>query len=635
MKKYRIILAVLLSLVMLGASGCGVLGMMAQSTEETDSPLSTWKPDIQPAFVDPGTSTTDPEPSGEPEGFAMKKAYKTFGMFVRYGDRVFFHVPEEGTLSEGTTVSGHYLAEDLGTDNVLMCYDLVTCEPIMYFRDKSIGPMALSYGTLYYTINDGTKDMPKYTVMGYGLETDEIVSLNYEYVIGTDTTGEFMALWRPIQPDYSEIGIGIFDDGELLTEITASDYSRFIGMTDRYCVWQSADYENDVYKLHCADFYSGETCVLGTIPVEDRFFEEGAALDVDQKLIEDDKVYVCFGLYEGTGNFYTSSVYVEATLGVSDSLKLIPNENIKAVNGIEMEASVPFKVTNGVMEGTEGIPETPGVDEDGALGYYDEEGIFVGIIDGYANQYFNDGRATRNEYIEIVGDDIFVIKNGEKRSPGDDIGWREAYRRTSTTVDRIGMVSYEKDNVLTINGNTSLTDGEDILLKLADRPFLFSSGVGAWGTNLYIHEDGTFEGTFSDADMGVADVDYPNGTVYLCNFTGSFGPITQVDDYTFKTTVKTLDYNNVSETGTDNFIMDGALYIYTSPYGLNLGDEIEIYLPGKPIEELDEEFMSWIWYYVEDTDTELEEIGLNNTSCGYGFYTDSYADSVHEPIEEH
>lgn len=52
--------------------------------------------------------------------------------------------------------------------------------------------------------------------------------------------------------------------------------------------------------------------------------------------------------------------------------------------------------------------------------------------------------------------------------------------------------------------------------------FVFSSGVGAWATSMTLEQDGAFSGEYYDADMGVCDEDYPNGTVYICDFRGGF-----------------------------------------------------------------------------------------------------------------
>ena len=46
---------------------------------------------------------------------------------------------------------------------------------------------------------------------------------------------------------------------------------------------------------------------------------------------------------------------------------------------------------------------------------------------------------------------------------------------------------------------------------LSDRVFYFSSGAGAWWTELRIQGDGSFEGHYQDADMGDSGDAYTNG----------------------------------------------------------------------------------------------------------------------------
>ncbi len=71
--------------------------------------------------------------------------------------------------------------------------------------------------------------------------------------------------------------------------------------------------------------------------------------------------------------------------------------------------------------------------------------------------------------------------------------------------------------------------------------FVFSSGVGAWATSMTLEQDGTFSGAYYDADMGVYDEDYPNGTVYICDFSGRFSDIEKVDEYSYSLRLAELD----------------------------------------------------------------------------------------------
>ena len=160
---------------------------------------------------------------------------------------------------------------------------------------------------------------------------------------------------------------------------------------------------------------------------------------------------------------------------------------------------------------------------------------------------------------------------------------------------------------------------------VADREFFFSSGAGGWCTVLYIDEDGTFEGSFRDSDMGSTGEGYPNGTLYFCDFKGSFTEPEKVNDYTYKFRLKEISFADEVGKEENN---DGIRYIYSDAYGLNDSEYFFMYLPGTPLAELSEEFLQWIGYYngLEDTtDTELPFYALYNVEQEYGFSSYDYS----------
>ena len=153
--------------------------------------------------------------------------------------------------------------------------------------------------------------------------------------------------------------------------------------------------------------------------------------------------------------------------------------------------------------------------------------------------------------------------------------------------------------------------------------FVFASGAGAWSTELYISEDGSFKGTYQDSDMGSTGEGYPNGTRYFCKFTGQFTEPVKVNEYTYSLQISDIQYAN--EVGTEE-ILDEVLYVYSEAYGLQRAENILIYLPDAPVKELPESFMSWVkGSYYEDLDTEITELpfyGLYNDAeeCGFSSY---------------
>ena len=144
--------------------------------------------------------------------------------------------------------------------------------------------------------------------------------------------------------------------------------------------------------------------------------------------------------------------------------------------------------------------------------------------------------------------------------------------------------------------------------------FWFSSGAGAWRTELEIHEDGSFSGEYYDSDMGVLNENYPNGIQYRCDFSGQFTEPEKVNAYTYSMKIAEMNYEK--EPGTEE-IKDGILYRYSEASGLAGAKNILIYLPGTPVAELPEEFLMWVGWR-EDA-TKLPFYGLYNETKEIGF----------------
>lgn len=156
--------------------------------------------------------------------------------------------------------------------------------------------------------------------------------------------------------------------------------------------------------------------------------------------------------------------------------------------------------------------------------------------------------------------------------------------------------------------------GEDILASLPER-FDFSSGAGAWSTELKIAADGTFTGLFTDANAGEEGEGYTS-TIYTCQFYGEFSAPVKVNDYTYSMTLESLHL--VDEAGQETIDSDGTRWVTSTPYGLESADEVLIYLPGAPVSELPEDFVNWTKAFFDDTET-LPRYGLYNVKEGLGF----------------
>ena len=187
---------------------------------------------------------------------------------------------------------------------------------------------------------------------------------------------------------------------------------------------------------------------------------------------------------------------------------------------------------------------------------------------------------------------------------------------TGTSADTKPEVTTEK----TKNVSETTESGEPFS---PDQPVVdaFSSGVGGWQTTMYIQADGSFTGEYFDSDMGVTGEGYPDGTTYVCTFSGKFAPLSQLDDLTYTTAVESISYVQSADT---EEIRDGMRYVYTTAYGLDDAKTLYFYLPGTKTADLSEACMSWVSTYLwagnEDEHAEvLPFVVLFNENAGTAF----------------
>ena len=121
--------------------------------------------------------------------------------------------------------------------------------------------------------------------------------------------------------------------------------------------------------------------------------------------------------------------------------------------------------------------------------------------------------------------------------------------------------------------------------------FSFSSGTGGWITVMELNDDGSFTGSFQDSDMGVRGEGYSKGTVYKCDFSGKFSTPEQIGQFIYSAE---LEYLELDGTPGDEYIEDDTRYIYSEAYGFDDAGTFLFYLPGCPVEEIDEIFLSWV-----------------------------------------
>lgn len=150
--------------------------------------------------------------------------------------------------------------------------------------------------------------------------------------------------------------------------------------------------------------------------------------------------------------------------------------------------------------------------------------------------------------------------------------------------------------------------------------FSLLSRTEGWRTEITLYPDGTFDGVYLDSDISDTGYGYSLGTVYICEFNGTFENITQINEYSYSMTLGVLNYE--SEVG-DEWINNRVRYVGTEVVGLTDGSEYILYTPEAPVSELSENFLSW-WPYRFDQEkdyfTELTCYGIYNCAEEYGFF---------------
>lgn len=191
------------------------------------------------------------------------------------------------------------------------------------------------------------------------------------------------------------------------------------------------------------------------------------------------------------------------------------------------------------------------------------------------------------------------------------------------TTPQVSSVSSENtDSAANTQTDTASNANDQSAAGLpADMPstFEFSSGAGGWSTQLELQTDGSFSGSYSDTDMGDTGDDYPNGTMYLCNFIGQFVDIQKTGDHTYEMTLEGTQTEDI-----DDEIVDGIHRVPSTPYGIADGKKFILYTPDTPLDEIPEQLEDWDPYrFGEDSDsrTTIGAYALYNEETGDGFFS--------------
>lgn len=166
--------------------------------------------------------------------------------------------------------------------------------------------------------------------------------------------------------------------------------------------------------------------------------------------------------------------------------------------------------------------------------------------------------------------------------------------------------------------DASAETNDAYVFEVLPSSFSLDSGMGSWHSSFDLNVDGTFAGTYFDLNMGETGTGYSNGTVYICSYEGKFSVPEQFDEYRY---VMKLEYLNIQDPIGTVYYEDDARYICSDAYGFDDADEFIIYLPGCPITNIAEEFVSWLTWRLPLEGDILPDgyYGIYNSNAGIGF----------------
>lgn len=382
------------------------------------------------------------ETSESDEEQMTTKVVNNNGHFVQVGDEIYFHVADADSL--GKSVLWAQFADQQAGRTILFKYDAKKGEAKEVASDFTSGGISVQGDVLYtlaYKDNLESPEDPEAVLGIYnpkeGTKTMDFATRAGE-VIGAGLNDSFLAVHLYDYVDQKDINqILIYKGGVLQKTIEMDQYKSCVALGDNVMFYLSKDAETG-YHLKQLDVTTGTSMDLGKLPT---FDDSSWGERIDEVILDDMMIYFTYSSYEGTGNFFSKGYFVQAKAGVENSIDF--SDMPERIEDGEPRAA-KFAVDRGKMIACEGEPGTCEVKGDGTLGYYDNMGDWVEVAQGWESEFFDeDGNYKGVELAEKVGEYIFLIYNGNKRVPEDDIGWRYAYCRDYSNVYVISIETKE------------------------------------------------------------------------------------------------------------------------------------------------------------------------------------------------
>ncbi len=372
------------------------------------------------------------------------------GHFVKYGDIVYFHAPDEAGL-EATGLFGEYIDTESGTTQ-LMAFHTDTKKTEKVLDDHSYNGIYIAGSKMYldqfaYDNENPTDEYCVYDIPG-GFSA-------------TEFKGEMV---HAAAEDGSAVVTGIFDgdhNGYILKvhmqdgkEYTTDDNDilHCIACDKDRLFYTTYNYNDKSFTLGEFDYADGKSISLGSLPAPTYSDAQEGPGELKEVILQDGGIYFSVNYYEGTGHFLSQSFVVSAEAGKADSVTYEEEGMVDEEEGVEPV----FMVRDGKPDtSVDGAPSTAAINSKGELVYYDENGKEQKAANtgtSYEMTVDDDGNIkSMTECVEYIEGTIYGIKNELERVPEQDIGWRLSYKRTKSTVFAVDTATGEETELYSVS----------------------------------------------------------------------------------------------------------------------------------------------------------------------------------------
>ncbi len=226
-----------------------------------------------------------------------------------------------------------------------------------------------------------------------------------------------------------------------------------------------------------------------------------------------------------------------------------------------------YALAKGIISVAPASPNAPITRADAAIIFSKVLGSYNTVND-ISDYYFSDVPYSHAAYDAIYALARAGICNGKSAGV---FGVRDNFKRNevATIVARMAGL---------VNKVVLLSSAElKVFTQLDGKVFNYSHSTGKGTSTFTVDSNGYFSGQYKDVRPAESGVGYEKGTIYLCNFTGRFTNISEVDSRSY-----TLSVADLSTSALPGKVVyqDGYRYISTEAYGFENAGIFDLFLGG-------------------------------------------------------